>query len=144
MNQQVEDPKLWDDAQKAQEIMRERQNLELSINNLIKYSQSLEDYCSLLQLAEEEQDIETAQDAEAAIYEYGHGRNGTTRGTNSNVHYGAPECERSRHNTSLTPSLALTSRCQLDLWPPRPSLIVFSTANWDVFFDRCNSGTVKN
>ena len=49
--------------------MRERQNLELSINNLIKYSQSLEDYCSLLQLAEEEQDFETAQDAEAAIYD---------------------------------------------------------------------------
>ena len=51
-----EDPKLWDDADKAQHLMSEKNNLEEAINNYQEMESSLNDLCGLAEMAEEEGD----------------------------------------------------------------------------------------
>ncbi|WP_332065582.1 peptide chain release factor 2 [Bartonella sp. CB189] len=67
LNQKAEDPTLWDDAQKAKDMMRERQCLEDSINGIQSFMQTLEECIELISMGEEESDMEIITDAEDII-----------------------------------------------------------------------------
>ncbi|WP_273754194.1 peptide chain release factor 2 [Bartonella sp. MM73XJBT.G] len=67
LNQKAEDPKLWDDAQKAQDMMRERQRLDDSISALLSFTKKLEECIELIAMGEEESDVEIIADAENSI-----------------------------------------------------------------------------
>lgn len=63
----AEDASLWNDAQEAQKLMRERQSLEEGIGAVKRLSQSLEDNIGLIELGEEEGDDDVVAEADAAI-----------------------------------------------------------------------------
>ena len=63
----AEDASLWNDAQEAQKLMRERQSLEDGVKAVKGVSQALEDNIGLIQLGEEEGDQSVVEEAEAAI-----------------------------------------------------------------------------
>ena len=67
MNRKAEDPDLWNDADAAQKVMRERTALEKRLNEFRAFEQELDDGIGLIELAEEEDDAETLAEAEAAI-----------------------------------------------------------------------------
>lgn len=62
-----EDPKLWDDPEKAQKLMRERQMLAAAIEGFTELSQGLQDNIDLIELGEMEDDKEVIKEAETAI-----------------------------------------------------------------------------
>tara|TARA_R110002096_G_scaffold97354_4_gene217091 strand:- start:104539 stop:105663 length:1125 start_codon:yes stop_codon:yes gene_type:complete len=62
-----EDPKLWDDPEKAQKLMRERQMLAAAIEGFTELSQGLQDNIDLIELGEMEDDQEVIKEAETAI-----------------------------------------------------------------------------
>lgn len=62
LNTLSEDPKLWDDADKAQHLMSEKNNLEEAINNYQEMESSLNDLCGLAEMAEEEGDEDLVSD----------------------------------------------------------------------------------
>jgi peptide chain release factor 2 len=62
-----EDPKLWDNPEKAQKLMRERQMLADAISGFTELSQGLQDNIELIELGEMEDDQEIIDDAEASI-----------------------------------------------------------------------------
>ena len=66
-NARVEDPNLWDDAEAAQKLMRERQNLVDAINIYKGIKQELADNIELIELGEMEEDQEVISDAEDAL-----------------------------------------------------------------------------
>ncbi|GAO35579.1 peptide chain release factor 2 [Sulfuricella sp. T08] len=67
--QLLENPAVWDDAKRAQELGKERRTLETIVNTLTKLDQSLHDSADLFEMAKEEGDDATlesvATDAEA-------------------------------------------------------------------------------
>jgi len=63
----AEDSSLWNDAQEAQKLMRERQTLEDGVKTVRGVTQALEDNIGLIELGEEEGDQSVVEDAEAAI-----------------------------------------------------------------------------
>ena len=65
----AEDPGLWEDSSRAQEIMRERQSLEASISAYKTIEQTLEDNIDLIAMGEEEGDDEIVAEAESALAE---------------------------------------------------------------------------
>ncbi|WP_126603380.1 peptide chain release factor 2 [Bartonella vinsonii] len=67
LNQKAEDPTLWDNAQQAQEMMRERQRLDDSINGIRSFTKTLEECIELIEMGEEESDVEIITDAENSI-----------------------------------------------------------------------------
>ncbi|UTO27700.1 peptide chain release factor 2 [Bartonella harrusi] len=67
LNQKAEDPTLWEDAQQAQDMMRERQRLDDSINGILSFTKILEECIELIEMGEEESDIEIITDAENSI-----------------------------------------------------------------------------
>ncbi|MDQ2635034.1 MAG: peptide chain release factor 2 [Pseudomonadota bacterium] len=67
LNMRAEDSSLWNDAQEAQKLMRERQSLEDGIKAVRGVSQALEDNIGLIELGEEEGDQSVIEEAEAAI-----------------------------------------------------------------------------
>ncbi|RCS24125.1 peptide chain release factor 2 [Phyllobacterium salinisoli] len=67
LNQQAEDPNLWNDAQEAQKLMRERQMLEDSIAEIRRLTQSLDESIELIALGEEEGDKSIIAEAEETI-----------------------------------------------------------------------------
>ncbi|MBZ3693043.1 peptide chain release factor 2 [Phyllobacterium calauticae] len=67
LNQLAEDPALWNNAQEAQKLMRERQQLEDGINSIRTLSQSLEDNIELIAMGDEEGDKSIVTEAEEAI-----------------------------------------------------------------------------
>ncbi|WP_183228248.1 peptide chain release factor 2 [Bartonella callosciuri] len=67
LNQKAEDPSLWNDAQQAQDMMRERQRLDDLINGILLFTKTLEECVELIAMGEEENDIEIITDAENAI-----------------------------------------------------------------------------
>lgn len=67
MNNKAEDPTLWNDAQEAQKLMRERQQLDESIGGVRAMEQQLADNIELIELGEEEGDDDIVKDAEAAL-----------------------------------------------------------------------------
>ena len=67
LNQLAEDPSLWDDPNRAQGLMKERQRLESSIGSVRKLTQELDDNIELIELGEMEDDAEVIADAEKSI-----------------------------------------------------------------------------
>ena len=62
-----EDPTLWDDPDRAQKLMRERQNLADAVEKYETFSTELQDNIDLIELGEMENDQEVITEAEAAI-----------------------------------------------------------------------------
>src|SRR3546814_7193543 len=56
LNARVEDPTLWDDPKKAQEVMRERTRLDQAISATKAIQQEMDDTVELMELAEAEGD----------------------------------------------------------------------------------------
>ncbi|YBV97576.1 peptide chain release factor 2 [Phyllobacteriaceae bacterium JZ32] len=69
LNQRAEDPTLWNDAQEAQKLMRERQQLEDAIAEIRRLTQTLDESVELIALGEEEGDKSIIVDAEETIRE---------------------------------------------------------------------------
>ncbi len=59
VNGLLEDPKVWDDAEKAQKLGKEKRTLELVVNNLQQVETSLNDSRELFEMAREENDDAT-------------------------------------------------------------------------------------
>ncbi|MHA6267583.1 peptide chain release factor 2 [Aliiroseovarius sp. CAU 1755] len=66
-NAMTEDPDLWNDPDRAQKLMRERQALMDSVNSYKEMAQDLQDNVDLIELGEMEEDDEVVADAEAAL-----------------------------------------------------------------------------
>ncbi|KAB0538855.1 peptide chain release factor 2 [Pseudochrobactrum algeriensis] len=69
LNSRAEDPTLWNDPQEAQKLMRERQQLDDSINSILALTRSLDDNIELIAMGEEEGDKSIITDAENGIRE---------------------------------------------------------------------------
>ncbi|WP_135078687.1 peptide chain release factor 2 [Terasakiella sp. SH-1] len=67
LNALSEDPNLWNDPQKAQNLMKERTRLENGIKALEESEQELEDNIELIELGEMEEDEDTVREAEEAL-----------------------------------------------------------------------------
>ncbi|MGH6854331.1 MAG: peptide chain release factor 2 [Aestuariivirga sp.] len=67
LNAQAEDPALWSDPQKAQEVMRKRQDLDSRINNVLRIEQTIADNRELIELGELEGDRGIVSEAEKAL-----------------------------------------------------------------------------
>jgi peptide chain release factor 2 len=67
LNNRSEDPNLWNDAQEAQKLMRERQQLDDGIGGVKAMEQQLFDNIELIELGEEEGDEAIVKDAEEAL-----------------------------------------------------------------------------
>ena len=66
-NARVEDPTLWNDPEKAQALMRDRQNLVDAMATVTGIAQELQDNIDLIELGEMEDDAEVVKEAEAAL-----------------------------------------------------------------------------
>jgi peptide chain release factor 2 len=67
LNARVEDPTLWDDAEAAQGVMRERTRLSTQIDTVRQMESGLEDGVMLADMADEEGDDAALEDARAAL-----------------------------------------------------------------------------
>ncbi|HJE26034.1 MAG TPA: peptide chain release factor 2 [Methylorubrum populi] len=67
LNAASEDPDLWNDAEAAQKVMRERQQLDEAVTAIKKLEQDLEDAATLIELGEMEGDAASIAEGEAAI-----------------------------------------------------------------------------
>jgi len=66
-NKRAEDPRLWNDPRAAQKIMRQRQQLERSINAYKKLERELDDSVTLIELGEAEDDDASVAEGEAQL-----------------------------------------------------------------------------
>lgn len=66
-NAMTEDPDLWNDPDRAQKLMRERQALLDSVNSYKSMAQDLQDNIDLIELGEMEEDDEVVADAESSL-----------------------------------------------------------------------------
>ncbi|WP_439141253.1 peptide chain release factor 2 [Planktotalea sp.] len=66
-NARVEDPDLWNDAEAAQKLMRERQTLVDAMGVYTSINQELSDNIELIELGEMEEDEEVVSEAEDAL-----------------------------------------------------------------------------
>ncbi len=66
-NARVEDPNLWDDPQKAQKLMRDRQTLVDAMEVYTSIRRDLDDNVELIELGELEDDTEVVAEAEEAL-----------------------------------------------------------------------------
>ena len=57
---ELEQPAVWDDPQRAQALGQERARLERVVETLVKIDKNIKEYKELLELAQEENDIDTA------------------------------------------------------------------------------------
>jgi peptide chain release factor 2 len=67
LNKRAEDPSLWNDSRAAQKIMRQRQQLERSINAYKELERELEDSVTLIELGEAEDDDASVAEGEAQL-----------------------------------------------------------------------------
>ncbi|MBN4097109.1 MULTISPECIES: peptide chain release factor 2 [Methylobacterium] len=67
LNAASEDPDLWNDAEAAQKVMRERQQLDEAVTAIKKLERDLEDGATLIELGEMEGDESSIREGEAAI-----------------------------------------------------------------------------
>ncbi|MFS2220207.1 peptide chain release factor 2 [Commensalibacter sp. ESL0382] len=63
LNNRIEDPNLWDDAEIAQKIMQERTGLANQIERVERLEQDCKENLDLIALAEQDNDMEIVQDA---------------------------------------------------------------------------------
>ncbi|MEM7719977.1 MAG: peptide chain release factor 2 [Pseudomonadota bacterium] len=66
-NAMVENPNLWDDPDKAQKLMRDRQMLVDAVDRYKGMTQDMADNVGLIELGEMEEDDEVVQEAEEAL-----------------------------------------------------------------------------
>lgn len=66
-NAMSEDPTLWDDPERAQKLMRERQMLMDAVNTAKSIEQDMKDNIELIEMGEMEEDQEVITEAEAAL-----------------------------------------------------------------------------
>ena len=66
-NALTEDPNLWNDPERAQKLMRERQMLADAMGRYTKMKQELSDNIELIEMGEMEDDSEIVSEAEAAL-----------------------------------------------------------------------------
>jgi peptide chain release factor 2 len=66
-NAMIEDPNLWDDQERAQKLMRDRQMLVDAMDRYKAMTQELEDNIELIELGEAEGDNDVVTEAEAAL-----------------------------------------------------------------------------
>ncbi len=66
-NAMIEDPNLWDDQDRAQKLMRDRQTLVDAMDRYSGMSQELEDNIELIELGEAEDDQDVVAEAEQAL-----------------------------------------------------------------------------
>ncbi len=66
-NAMTEDPDLWNDPERAQKLMRDRQMLLDAVNRYKSMRQELSDNVELIELGEMEEDDEVVSEAEAAL-----------------------------------------------------------------------------
>ncbi|SMR72552.1 bacterial peptide chain release factor 2 (bRF-2) [Aliiroseovarius halocynthiae] len=66
-NAMTEDPDLWNDPERAQKLMRERQSLLDSVNSYKSMAQDMQDNIDLIELGEMEDDNEVVSEAEAGL-----------------------------------------------------------------------------
>ncbi|SIO07983.1 bacterial peptide chain release factor 2 (bRF-2) [Rhodovulum sp. ES.010] len=66
-NAMTEDPALWNDPDRAQKLMRDRQALVDAIDTYRSISQELEDNVELIEMGEAEDDQDVVKEAEAAL-----------------------------------------------------------------------------
>jgi peptide chain release factor 2 len=69
LNNRVEDPKLWDDAKAAQEVMRERRRLDEAISAVKTIELERDDTVELMEMAEAEGDTALVEDGVKALAE---------------------------------------------------------------------------
>ena len=67
LNKRAEDPKLWNNPQAAQKVMRQRQLLDRSITAFQKLERDLDDAVTLIELGEAEKDEAAIQEGEAVL-----------------------------------------------------------------------------
>jgi peptide chain release factor 2 len=67
LNERAEDPKLWDDPQIAQGLMKERQDLDDSISAINRIEASVGENVELISMGEDEGDESIVSEAEEAI-----------------------------------------------------------------------------
>ncbi|MFY8194140.1 MAG: PCRF domain-containing protein, partial [Novosphingobium sp.] len=67
LNARVEDPKLWDDPKKAEEVMRERRRLEASIGAVNEIGAEMADAIEFIELGEMEDDESTIGEGLATL-----------------------------------------------------------------------------
>ncbi|PWB83625.1 MAG: peptide chain release factor 2 [Methylocystaceae bacterium] len=67
LNVRVEDPALWNDAEAAQKIMRERTQLEDQLGSLSRFERDLDDAVTLVELGEAEDDAATEKEGIAQL-----------------------------------------------------------------------------
>lgn len=67
LNARVEDPKLWDDPKKAEEVMRERRRLEASIGTVNEIGQEMADAIEFIEMGEAEDDEPTINEGLATL-----------------------------------------------------------------------------
>src|SRR5687767_3111010 len=67
LNNRVEDPKLWDDAKAAQEVMRERRRLDEAISAVKTIERERDDTVELMEMAEAEGDEALVDEGVASL-----------------------------------------------------------------------------
>ncbi|HUR42626.1 MAG TPA: peptide chain release factor 2 [Aestuariivirga sp.] len=67
LNAKAEDPAIWGDPQKAQDVMRKRQDLDSRINSVRRIEQAIADNRELIELGESEGDRGIVTEAEKAL-----------------------------------------------------------------------------
>jgi peptide chain release factor 2 len=67
LNKQTEDPEFWNDAARAQKVMRERTALENQLNAIGRIERELDDQLTLIELGEAEKDQAVIAEAETAL-----------------------------------------------------------------------------
>ncbi|MBC7501278.1 MAG: peptide chain release factor 2 [Herminiimonas sp.] len=65
VNGELEDPKVWDDQKRAQELGKEKKSLEAVVLTLVKIDADLRDATDLFEMAREEKDEDTVAAVEA-------------------------------------------------------------------------------
>ena len=69
LNAEAEDQSLWDDQERAQKVMREKNRLDRLIGGVRDIENALEDAIELITLGEEENDTDIIAEAEASLTE---------------------------------------------------------------------------
>jgi peptide chain release factor 2 len=67
LDEQAEDPSLWTDQEKAQKLLRERTQLQASVDKITTLDREFDDAVELSQLGEEEGDVATIDEAEKEL-----------------------------------------------------------------------------
>jgi peptide chain release factor 2 len=67
LNAKAEDASIWNDAQKAQEVMKKRQDLDNRINGILKIQTTMADNIELIAMGEAEADESIVADAEKSL-----------------------------------------------------------------------------